>query len=151
MSRTDTPWLNDAEQTAWRNYLRASRALENVLDTELQEVGLSLAEYELLSMLSEAPDQSMRMSELAALIVQSRSRVTHTANRLTARGLVTRTPCADDRRGILLVLTDEGRCAIATAARLHVWGVREHLVSQMSPEQFQALGEAMGKVRSHLL
>jgi len=151
MNDGDIPWLTDNEQTSWRNYLRASRALEVALDNELQDAGLSLAEYELISMLSEAPGQSMRMSELAALIVQSRSRVTHTANRLASRGWVVREPCADDRRGIRLVLTDAGRAAIERAAKVHVVGVREHLVSQLTAEQFQALGDAMGRVREHLL
>lgn len=148
---SNPPWLSDAEQTAWRNYLRGSRALEEVLDAELQEYGVSLAEYELLSMLSEAEGQSMRMSELAAMIVQSRSRVTHTANRLASRGWVERRACAADRRGIELVLTDAGRCTIEHAARKHVVGVREHLISQMPPEEFEALGSAMGRVRDHLL
>ncbi len=150
MNGSDTPWLSDSEQAAWRNYLRASRALEEVLDAELQEAGLSLPEYELISMLSEAPNQRMRMSELADMIVQSRSRVTHCANRLAARGWVTREPCSDDRRGIRLVLTDDGRAAIERAAKVHVAGVRAHFVGQMSPEQFNTLGEAMGTVRAHL-
>ncbi|TWP34701.1 MarR family winged helix-turn-helix transcriptional regulator [Leekyejoonella antrihumi] len=151
MSDGEIPWLTEDEQTSWRNYLRASRALEAALDNELQNAGLSLAEYELISMLSEAPDQSMRMSELAALIVQSRSRVTHTANRLAGRGWVVREPCADDRRGIRLVLTDTGRAAIERASRVHVVGVRQHFLSQLEPGQFQAVGDAMGRVREHLL
>lgn len=151
MSDGNTPWLTDAEQQSWRNYLRGARALEVALDGDLQKLGLSLAEYELLSMLSEAPGHAMRMSELAAMIVQSRSRVTHTATRLAGRGWVVREPCADDRRGIRLVLTDQGRAAVERAAHEHVAGVREHLISQMSPEQFQSLGDAMGAVRTHLL
>ena len=82
--------------------------------------GISLSEYELLSMLSEAPMGQLRMSALASLIVQSRSRVTHTAARLERRGWVKRSPAPDDGRGVLLRLTDDGREAITGFAEVHV-------------------------------
>ncbi|WP_446666197.1 MarR family winged helix-turn-helix transcriptional regulator [Flexivirga sp. B27] len=148
----DVPWLTEAEQGAWRAYLRGSRALELVLDTELQSAaGMSLAEYELMSMLSEAPGHVLRMSKLADVTVQSRSRVTHTATRLQRRGWVRRSPAPDDGRGIQLNLTDEGLAAVTSAARVHATGVQEHLIRQMDPALFQSLGAAMGKVRTHLL
>lgn len=150
MIETQVQWLTDAEQTAWRAYLRGSRRLEVALGEDLEAVGLSLAEYELISMLSEAPGQAMRMSALADLIVQSRSRVTHTAARLERRGLVERTTCESDGRGVLLVLTEEGRTAVGRAAQVHVESVRRHLVSPLTPYQFQALGEAMQIVRDGL-
>ena len=150
-SEADVPWLSDDEQRAWRAYLRGSRALEAVLDAELQDVGMSLAEYELLSMLSEAPCQEMRMSRLADQTVQSRSRVTHTATRLTRRGWVERKPAPDDGRGIQLKLNDEGLAAVRSAARVHATGVQQHLIQQMDPALFQSLGAAMLKVRTHLL
>lgn len=145
------PWLSDGEQLDWRAYLIGSRALEFVLDAELQEVGMSLAEYELLSVLSEAPEHSMRMSHLADYIVQSRSRVTHAATRLERRGWVERRPSPDDGRGIELRLTEDGLAAIKDAAKVHVAGVRGHLIQQMEPELFHNLGNAMGRVREHLL
>lgn len=147
----EAPWLSDGEQVAWRNYLRGSRALEVVLDAELQAAGMSLAEYELLSMLSEAPGHLLRMSKLADLTVQSRSRVTHTATRLQRRGWVVRRPAPDDGRGIQLALTDDGFAAITAAARVHAAGVQEHLIKQMDPALFQSLGDAMQQVRAHLL
>lgn len=147
----DVPWLSDDEQEFWRAYLRGSRLLEVVLDAELQQVGMSLAEYELLSMLSEAPDHVMRMSRLADLTVQSRSRVTHSATRLERRGWVERRKAAEDGRGIELRLTDDGWSAVQDAARVHVESVQNHLIRQMDPGLFAALGEAMGNVREHLL
>lgn len=150
MIETDVRWLTDAEQAAWRAYLRASRMLEVALNDDLEVVGLSLAEYELISMLSEQPRQAMRMSALADLIVQSRSRVTHTAARLERRGLVERTTCESDGRGVLLVLTDEGRRTIGEAAKVHVESVRRHLIAPLRPEQFLALGDAMQAVKDDL-
>ncbi|WP_145230896.1 MarR family winged helix-turn-helix transcriptional regulator [Rudaeicoccus suwonensis] len=145
------PWLSDAEQHTWRSYLRGSRALELALDAELQAMGLTLAEYELLSMLSESETGSMRMSALADLVIQSRSRVTHTATRLQRRGWVSRRPTPDDGRGIELVLTDEGHSAIEAAAQVHVRGVQTHLMQQMDPQMRQNLGEAMSRVLQHLM
>ena len=145
----DFQWLTDDEQVSWRAYLRASRALELTLDSELQVAGMSLAEYELLSMLSETEDDSMRMSQLADLVIQSRSRVTHTATRLQRRGWVRRQSTLDDGRGIELVLTEEGLAAVEAAARIHVQGVREHLIDQMDPSLFHSLGAAMMRVREH--
>lgn len=145
------PWLSEAEQQTWRSYLRGSRALELALDAELQAMGLTLAEYELLSMLSESDSGSMRMSALADLVIQSRSRVTHTATRLQRRGWVDRRPTPDDGRGIELVLTDEGRSAIDAAAQVHVRGVQAHLMRQMDPQMRQNLGDAMSRVLQHLM
>jgi DNA-binding MarR family transcriptional regulator len=147
MAGQDVRWLTEAEQVSWRAYLRANRELDVALDRDLQCVGISLPEYELLSMLSEAPQGQLRMSALASLIVQSRSRVTHTAARLEKRGWVRRSPAPDDGRGVLLRLTDQGREAVTGFAVAHVASVRRHLVDVLTPEQFTALGEAMQAVR----
>jgi DNA-binding MarR family transcriptional regulator len=90
------------------------------------------------------------MSELAAMVVQSRSRLTHTAKRLEDRGWVTREQCADDRRGVELVLTTGGLTAVGEIARVHVQSVRDNLVDIMTPTQFSAIGDAMAIVRDHL-
>ena len=82
----------------------------------------------------------LRMSALASLIVQSRSRVTHTAARLERRGWVKRSPAPDDGRGVLLRLTDDGREAITGFAEVHVTTVRRHLVDILTPEQFARAG-----------
>ena len=147
MTQEAVHWLTDEEQVAWRAYLRANRELTVAFDRDLQEVGISLPEYELLSMLSESDGGQARMSVLAELIVQSRSRVTHTAARLERRGWVRRTPAPDDGRGVLLRLTDEGRQAIDRFAKVHVASVRRHLVDVLTPEQFAALGTTMQTLR----
>ena len=136
-------WLDTQEQNVWRGYLRASRMLEAALDHDLQVHGLQLSEYEILSMLSEQPDRRLRMSVIAELVVQSRSRLTHTAGRLEKRGWVRREACAGDRRGVELVLTDVGYAEIQRMAPTHVDGVRRNLVAHLSREDLLALGRAM--------
>jgi DNA-binding MarR family transcriptional regulator len=143
-------WLSDSEQQSWRAILRGTRLLEQALDRALDTAGIQLSEYEIISMLSEAPGARLRMSELAETVVQSRSRLTHTATRLESRGWVTREPCADDKRGVELVLTPTGWEAVTRISRIHVQSVRDNLVDIMPPEQFKALGDAMGVVRDHL-
>lgn len=142
-------WLSDEEQTSWRAYLHGARLLEVALDADLSGHGVSLPEYEILSMLSEAESGRMRMSALADLVVQSRSRVTHTASRLEKRGLVAREPSVEDGRGVELVLTDEGRVTVLRLARVHVESVRRHFIDLITPEQFGGLGASMAVVRDH--
>jgi DNA-binding MarR family transcriptional regulator len=151
-SGTEEPrWLSDSEQDHWRAYLRGSRYLEEALDRDLQTHGLQLTEYEILSMLSESEGGRLRMSELADLVVQSRSRLTHTAARLEKRGWVVRQSCLSDRRGVELVLTDEGWDRLNSVAKAHVESVRRHLLDVMASDEFAALGVAMGKVRDAAL
>ncbi|MBK6885772.1 MAG: MarR family transcriptional regulator [Tetrasphaera sp.] len=146
----DTRWLTEPEQRAWRAFLRGSRLLEVALDRALAPLGTQLSEYEVISMLSEAPSQRLRMSALADLVVQSRSRITHTAARLEKRGWVVREAYLDDRRGVELVLTDAGRAALEDIAIRHVESVREALIDNLEPAEFLALGHAMQKVRDAL-
>ncbi len=151
MLESPTPrWLTSDEQRAWRAYLRGSRLLEVALDRDLSRFGTQLSEYEVLSMLSEAAGGRMRMSALADLVVQSRSRVSHSAARLEKRGLVRREPCLDDRRGVELVLTDSGRVSVTRMAEAHVQSVRRNLIETMTPEDFESLGALMQKIRDAL-
>jgi DNA-binding MarR family transcriptional regulator len=149
-ARDEPRWLSDDEQRSWRAYLQGSRMIEEALDRDLQSHGVQLSEYEIISMLSEAPGRRLRMSGIADLVVQSRSRLTHTATRLEQRGWVVREACLNDRRGVELVLTEAGWEAVQEMARVHVESVRHTVVDVMSPEMFAALGAAMDAVRSTL-
>lgn len=143
-------WLDGAEQQHWRAYLRGSRLLERALAEDLAPHRVQFTEYELLSMLSESPGQRTRMSRLASDIIQSRSRVTHTAARLEKRGWVERCRATNDGRGVEISLTDAGREALAELSSVHVDSVRRHLLDTITPQQFAALGEAMTVIRTHL-
>jgi DNA-binding MarR family transcriptional regulator len=142
-------WLSEDEQRSWRAYLHGARILEVALDADLTAHGMSLSEYEIISMLSEAVDGRMRMSALADLVVQSRSRVTHTASRLEGRGLVVREPSTEDGRGVELVLTPAGRATIEELSRVHVESVRRHFVDLVEPDQLSVIGAAMAVVQTH--
>ncbi len=146
----ETRWLDAEEQRAWRSYLRAVRLLDEELRRGLEQHGLSHPEYEILVRLSEHDDRVMRMSELAASVVSSRSRLTHTVARLEREGLVQRRSCTRDGRGVECVLTAKGMSTLEAAAHTHVEQVRTHLLDAMTREQFLALGAALAQVSERL-
>ena len=91
---------------AWRAYVDGGQRLMGVLNKDLQDAhDLTMAEYRVLVMLSESPDGSLRMSDLADGVLSSRSRLTHQIRRMESDGLVERSTCIDDGRGVLAVIT----------------------------------------------
>jgi DNA-binding MarR family transcriptional regulator len=145
-------WLDEQEQRAWRAYLNGSRLLAAQLDRELQQnSGIPHAYYEILVRLSEAPDRTLRMSDLAVASVSSRSRLSHAVARLEEAGWVRRESCPTDRRGAFAVLTDEGFAQLASAAPPHVEGVRSHLFDQLAPEQVEQLRAIFESVSTGLV
>src|SRR3954469_4028436 len=144
-------WLDAGEQRAWRAYMYSWMLLGDRLDRELtRETGISHAYYEILVQLSEAADRQLRMSELAERCLSSRSRLSHAVSRLEERGWVRRQVCAEDGRGQLAVLTNEGFAALEAAAPVHVEGVRSHLFDQLSPQQVAAMRDIGEVLLSHL-
>lgn len=136
-------WLTDDQQRVWRSYLLGSAVLNERLDAQLREHDLDLAEYEILVTLSESSDRQLRMAELADAVHQSRSRLTHTVTRMEKRGLIERTTCPVDRRGVWANLTDAGSALLDAAAPSHVECVRRNFVDAVDPEDYAALGRAM--------
>jgi DNA-binding MarR family transcriptional regulator len=135
----------------WRAYLDVMRLLMDRLQKQVSEdSAMSLGEYEVLVQLSEAPDRQLRMSELAARIVHSRSRLTHTVGRMEKRGLVGREPCEQDGRGVLCTLTDLGLESLVAAVPGHVEAVRQAIFDPLTADEVAALGAVMGKVRAGL-
>jgi DNA-binding MarR family transcriptional regulator len=138
-----TRWLTEDEQRLWRGWLAASMLLPERLNRDLQEQhGLTGTDYQVLVELSESPERRMRMSTLAERTQLSRSRLSHQVDRMTRAGLVTRLECAQDGRGMFAVLTEQGWETIVAAAPDHVESVRRHLVDRLTPEQFEAFGQA---------
>ena len=144
-------WLSEDEQKAWRAWLYSTQLLQDRLDRDLtHETGISHAYYEILVALSETPERMMRMSELADRCLSSRSRLSHAVSRLEERGWVRRQVCAEDGRGQLAVLTDDGFAALEAAAPVHVESVRTHLFDQLSPAQVAAMRDLGETLLRHL-
>jgi DNA-binding MarR family transcriptional regulator len=115
-----------------------------------QDSGLSEADYDVLSTLSEKPDSHSRARDLAAQLLWSTSRLAHHVGRMEQRGLIARQPCADDARGALISLTEQGRALLRKAAPPHVASVRRHMIDLLTAEEVAALDTIAGKVINHL-
>ncbi|MGH3311595.1 MAG: MarR family winged helix-turn-helix transcriptional regulator, partial [Streptomyces sp.] len=131
---TEPRWLTEDEQRAWRTHLDVNRLLIHQLERDLQPFGLTMNDYEILVNLSESAEHRMRMSDLAAATLQSKSRLSHQITRMENAGLVRRESCESDKRGLFAVLTDEGWETMRTVAPHHVSSVRRHLIDRMPPE-----------------
>lgn len=146
-----TPWLNAQQQKVWRSFLGGTTVLLDHLDRDLRnEHGLSMSEYEILVRLSETPGRAIRMADLATALSHSRSRITHTITRLEREGVVIRTQCRSDGRGVTATLTDAGFSLLTRAAHTHVTGVHGYLIDGASPEELEALGNIMNRAREKL-
>jgi DNA-binding MarR family transcriptional regulator len=142
-----TRWLSEDEQSYWRSWISANLLLPDRLGRDLQEqCGLTLADYEILVRLSEAPDRRLRMSELAEITLSSRSRLSHQIDRMQKAGQVDRQECTDDRRGYFAVLTDAGYDELVAAAPVHVESVRQRMVDVLTPEEFSEFGRLNQKL-----
>ncbi|MFD5429018.1 MarR family winged helix-turn-helix transcriptional regulator [Streptomyces sp. NPDC127084] len=149
-TETATRWLTDAEQCAWRTYLDVNRLLTYQLEKDLQPFGLTINDYEILVNLSESDDLRMRMSDLAAATLQSKSRLSHQITRMENAGLVRRENCESDRRGLFAVLTDHGMETMRNVAPHHVESVRQHFIDLLSPEALADLRASLTPVAEHL-
>ena len=147
---TSTRWLTVEEQRAWRAYIRLAQMLMRQLDRDLHPFGLSTHDYEILVELSEAPGNRLRMTELADLTAQSRSRLSHQISRMEVKGLVRREDCDGDKRGTFAVITPRGRATIERVAPSHVESVRRHFIDQVSPDHLGALTSAYEPVLNRL-
>ena len=146
-------WLDADEMRFWRAFIRTATLLNARLERELQaDCDLSLAEYEVLAFLSAGPAPGVRMSTLAHQVTVSRTRLTHTVDRLEKRGLVTRAACHDDHRGTLAVLTEAGWSVLRAAAPGHVTAVRALLVDHFTGDRdtMNRATEALAAVLSAL-
>lgn len=148
----DPQWLDQEEQAAWRSYLDGTRMLFQELERELvADADLSMTDYELLVRLSEAPDGTLRMRELADATLATRSGVTRAVSRAERSGWVQRVECEDDRRGMNAELTAAGRAKLAASAPAHVESVRENLLDLLTADELQQLGAIGLRLQRHLV
>lgn len=133
-------WLSDDEQATWRAFLAMQRKIRDRLERQLQQdAGVPMTYYIILAMLSEAPDRTLRMTELATIAGTSQSQLSHAASRLEEAGWIERRRCLDDKRGYLAILTDAGFQVLAAAAPSHVESVRSVLFDRLTPQQVRQL------------
>ena len=143
---TAPKWLTPNEMVAWRRYIIASRQLLAALDADLKEHDLTLPDYEILALLSDAPDRQMRMSELAKIALLSRSRLSHRMKVMEKAGWLKREPCPVDKRGYFAVMTPKGWKAIVAAAPDHVESVRARFIDHLSKADQEAIAQIFERI-----
>jgi DNA-binding MarR family transcriptional regulator len=147
---TAPKWLTPAEMKAWREYIIASRRLLDALDEDLAAHDLSMADYEVLAQLSDAPDRTMRMSDLADVAMISRSRLSHRIKVMEKEGWVRREACPNDKRGSFAVMTPKGWKAIVAAAPDHVASVRNRFIDVLDKNDQKYLAEIFARVAKRI-
>lgn len=136
---------------AWRAYFEGTALLTAALERRMRdETGLNFSEFNLLLALSEAPDRTLRMRDLANAIVFSPARLTYLVRSLEQRGWVGREPCTDDSRGTNAVLTDAGLRTLRRARPVHARHVGQAFLSRVSDEDAATLLRIFAPLRDEL-
>ncbi|MGH3735660.1 MAG: MarR family winged helix-turn-helix transcriptional regulator [Micromonosporaceae bacterium] len=116
------------------------------LGRDLNALGLSAPDYEVLSTLSERPDRCWRLRDFAHKMQWSRSRLSHHAARMEQRGLITREPDPDDARGSIYRLTGVGYATLVEAAPGHVRSVRDRFIDHLTPDELALLAKVSSRI-----
>ncbi len=131
----------------WRDFLRVTASVTDRIDGDLQRsAGMPLAYYLILAMLSESPDRSLRMNQLAGMVRSSQSRLSHAVARLEESGWVRRVPAPGDRRGQIAELTDEGFSRLVEIAPGHAATVRSYMFDPLTPQQLNDFAEVCSTI-----
>lgn len=144
-------WLSPAQLRAWVRFVAVVELLPGVLDSQLQrDAQLTHFEYFTLAMLSEAPDRSLRMTELARRTNATLPRLSHVVSRLEARGFVERAPHVHDRRATDARLTEQGWQKVVATAPGHVAQVREAVIDPLDARDVADLERIAARLLARL-
>ena len=133
-------------EQAWQALLQAQATLMRQLDTDLrEETGLGLADFDVLAQLAEAGGE-LRMTELAARTLLSRSGLTRRVARLVDEGLVRRANATEDGRGVVVALTDAGVARVTETVPVHLRGVSTLFIERLDDQELAVLQTALRKV-----
>lgn len=145
-----TNWLSPQELAAWRAYIETTGDLLRAIEHELEPFGLDRGDYQLLAMLSEAPDQQLRMSALADQLRLTRSGLTRRMEGVLKKKLVSRTQSTQDGRVVYAQMTVKGMELLKAAAPEHLKSVRRLMIDLLSPAEVKAIGSAFSKISENL-
>lgn len=137
-------WLTPEERELWLKLVSISMLMPSAVDAQLKrDAGLNQFEYHVLAMLSEAPDMTRLMSDLAFHTNASLSRLSHVVTRLEKQGWVSRETCKTDGRATNVSLTETGWQKLKETAPGHVEAVRQMVFDPVTPEQVAQLNAAL--------
>jgi DNA-binding MarR family transcriptional regulator len=145
-----TKWLTPAEMAAWRTYIETSGDLLRAIEKDLAPSGLDRGDYQLLAMLSEAPDQRLRMCDLADSLRLTRSGLTRRMDGVLKKKFVTRVQSEEDGRAAYASLTPKGFDLLKQVAPEHLDSVRRLMIDLLSPAEIKAIASAFSKISKNL-
>lgn len=144
--------LDEVGLAAWAAFVFAHAAAVGHIERELSRKNIvSLAWYEVLVALTNAPRHRLRLNELAQRVVLSRSGLTRLLDRIEKAGLIRSEPVLDDRRGAYAVLTEAGLSAPQKAWPHYAAGIAWHFSQHLSDEEKRVLASALGRVRTETI
>jgi DNA-binding MarR family transcriptional regulator len=150
MGSDDADWLDPDEFDAWVNLIRCASRIVTLTDTELRRTrAITGRDYELLHHLSSS-ETGWRINELAELIDDTSSCITHRVNRLIAAGLIHKAPDPDDGRARRVELTTAGRRLLELTAPEHVTRVRRWVIDPLDRTDVIELARITGVLNAHL-
>lgn len=145
---SSTPTVS--QLSGWRLFFETALAIVDIVDAELQAGhGLTLRWYDVLVHLDEA-EEGLRMNELAARILSSKSGLTRVVDRMDEAGLVRRERPADDRRVVKVLITPKGRDELRAAREIHHATIQRHFAEHLGPRDLAALERALRGVHDHV-
>ena len=140
--------LSSEELRAWRAFLRSHATVSRALERALEDSDLTLAGYGVLVVLSEAPEQQLRLHEIAERIGLTKSGLSRLIDRLEFRGFVERHACELDKRGQYAAVTSAGRRAFRRAAPGHLGAIATCFADHLSPAELVTLSRVLERVAS---
>jgi DNA-binding MarR family transcriptional regulator len=145
-----TKWLSPAEMAAWRTFIETTGDLLRAIEKDLAPFGLDRGDYQLLAMLSEAPDQRLRMCDLADSLRLTRSGLTRRMDGVLKKKLVSRVQSEEDGRAAYASLTPKGFELLKQVAPEHLESVRRLMIDLLSPTEIKAIASAFSKISKNL-
>lgn len=145
-----TKWLNPDEMDAWRSFIETSGDLLRAIERDLEPFGLDRGDYQLLAMLSEAPDQRLRMCDLADTLRLTRGGLTRRMDGVLKKKLVTRVQSTEDRRVAYASMTPKGMELLKKAAPVHLRSVRRLMIDRLSMSEIRAMSSSFKKIAEGL-
>lgn len=139
--------VDSTRMEAWRLLLQTHATITDRLERELvEECGLPLSWYDVLVQLDAAPGRRLRMQQLVASLLLSKSGISRLVDRMVDAGYIERQTCPTDRRGAFAVLAPAGRAALQRAAPVHMRGIAEHFARHLSDSEAAALRSALERL-----
>lgn len=134
---------------AWGGLLKVHAAVAPLIDARLRrDSGMPLSWYDVLLELNAAPDRQLTMSEVAARVTLSRTRISRVIDELVAHGLVERHSHPTDRRSAYAAITKAGRDRLRKAAPVYLASIEREFSSHLSPAEATTIADALWRVHA---